>query len=67
MTVFSPHTLTWYSTTRVLLTPPALANRLREAGFSTVELVDYRITNHDPALVELDTRDGECFFMDAIK
>lgn len=59
--------LTWYSTTRVLLTPAALANRLHNSGFSRIDLADYRMTEHDPALVELDTREGECFFMDAVK
>jgi len=60
--------LTWYSTTRILLTPVAIANRLHAAGFPVTTLVDYRITSHhDQSIIDLDTRDGECFFIEATK
>jgi hypothetical protein len=61
--------LTWYSTTRSLFTPSAICARLREAGFGQVWRTTYGqslpIRDGDGAL--LDTREGECFFIEALK
>lgn len=52
--------LTWYSTTRTLLTYRATCTRLWTAGFTRVRRVSF-----DPD--QLDTREGECFFIEATK
>lgn len=55
--------LTWYSTTRTLLTPDALKARLAETGFMTSTRFAFGI---GPAS-ELDDREGECYFVEAVK
>lgn len=57
--------LTWYSTTRVLLTPRTLINRLLAAGFRSARLSHYRDPLSEAA--ELDDREHECFFVEAVK
>lgn len=58
--------LTWYSTTKTLLTHGALANKLHEAGFRSVFESSYKQSDV-PGAAELDTREGEFFFMEAYK
>lgn len=61
--------LTWYSTTKTLLTRGALVIKLHEAGFETIMQARFMATilapSHD--IVELDTREHECYFMEAQK
>lgn len=61
--------LTWYSTTRTLLTPRALIQKLNEAGFSQFELASFGESKLLPgmAITDLDTRQHECYFMEARK
>lgn len=60
--------LTWYSTTKTLLTPVALYNKLSEAGFKSPVLTQFKLTASSmPEIIELDTRADECFFMEATK
>jgi predicted SAM-dependent methyltransferase len=60
--------LTWYSTSRTLLTPRALANKFGEAGFTVVGKGDYKVSAlADELITELDTRENECYFMEAGK
>jgi predicted SAM-dependent methyltransferase len=58
--------LTWYSTTRSLWTIGAISNRLYEAGFVKVELCEFGQSGVAGAEA-LDTREGECFFVEALK
>lgn len=60
--------LTWYSTTKTLLTQQALYKLLKEAGFSEVIETRFKLTSlstHE--ITELDTREGECYFIEARK
>ena len=61
--------LTWYSTSKTLLTQQALLNKLVEAGFSRVVPSSYRMSAgqypHDTCA--LDTRENEFFFVEAFK
>lgn len=63
--------LTWYSTTRTLLTQPALAQLLFNAGFKNydVAVCSFKNSTYLPnlAITELDTRENECYFMEARK
>lgn len=62
--------LTWYSTSKTLLTPKALAHKLMEAGFHDWRIVDFQQSGFLDALseiLELDTRQGEFYFVEAIK
>jgi predicted SAM-dependent methyltransferase len=60
--------LTWYSTTKTLLTQKALVNLLTDAGFVDIISVDFKQTYQDTKeIIELDTRDGEVYFMEARK
>lgn len=60
--------LTWYSTTKTLLTVPALGRRLYETGFKQVGETEYKQTGFQyPEIVELDTRPHECYYMEARK
>lgn len=60
--------LTWYSTSKTLLTPKALGNKLKEAGFSTYRRSGFKTTElSTKEIIELDTREGECYFMEAQK
>lgn len=53
--------LTWYSTTRSLWTQPEIMALLSEAGFSTVCGAEFEGEEF------LDTRQGECYFVEAVK
>lgn len=60
--------LTWYSTTKTLLTQGALTKLLTEAGFSKVVEASYKKTIlSTPEIVDLDTRENECYFLEAMK
>lgn len=60
--------LTWYSSSKTLLTRPALILKLKEAGFSQCALTQYKqsilSTNE---ITELDTRNHECYFIESLK
>lgn len=61
------HWLTWYSTSVTLLTPTALANKLAQAGFTDICQVSFlESVLSKPVIASLDTREGECFFMEAM-
>lgn len=60
--------LTWYSTTKSLLTQDALSEKLHQSGFENVAWVGFQETFFgDKSVWELDTRNGECYFMEAQK
>lgn len=64
--------LTWYSTSKTLLTEGALINKLKEAGFSDVGICDFKkscVFNNEenPEIVTLDTRENEFFFVEATR
>lgn len=60
--------ITWYSTSRTLLTIGSLREKLIEAGFRHVRPVEFGKTDSAyTESVELDTRENEFFFMEAIK
>lgn len=60
--------LTWYSTTITLLTVPCLLNKLLTVGFKEVCKIDFKKTLYcDENITDLDTRQFECYFVDAIK
>lgn len=60
--------LTWYSTSKSLLTFEALKSKLLLSGFEDVSLVDFKISFYgDEKILELDTRQYECYFTEAVK
>lgn len=60
--------LTWYSTSVTLLTPEALIDKLKEAGFEFVQRVGFKQSVFsDNEITELDTRENEFYFMEARK
>lgn len=60
--------LTWYSTTKTLLTSPALMIKLREVGFNSFARTNFKQTTSGmPEITELDTRNNECYFVEGIK
>jgi predicted SAM-dependent methyltransferase len=61
--------LTWYSTSKTLFTRKAIINKLAEAGFKYIFPVGFMETDRPEYLeaVELDTRDGEFYFIEAQK
>lgn len=60
--------LTWYSTTKTLLTPLALIHKLREVGFSKTTATHFKETKFSTEeIFELDTRENECYFVEARK
>lgn len=61
--------LTWYSSTKTLLTYHALRQLLFAAGFiGPILLAPFKETKFQfPEIVELDTREHECYFMEARK
>lgn len=63
--------LTWYSTSVTLLTPRALRHKLVEAGFEDylINEVSFKETyfKDKQDSTELDTREGEFFFIEARK
>jgi predicted SAM-dependent methyltransferase len=60
--------LTWYSTSVSLLTHKALEYKLRDAGFHNVSKTEFKQTAYsNEKIYELDTREHEFYFMEAIK
>lgn len=61
--------LTWYSTSKSLLTPQAMINRLHEAGFYEAHQAQFGETwyKHAQSSPELDDRKNEVYFVEAIK
>ena len=60
--------LTWYSTTRTLLTQPALHRKLLASGFTSVAAAGFKESVYgDESITALDTRLNECFFSEAKK
>jgi predicted SAM-dependent methyltransferase len=61
--------ITWYSTSCTLLTSNALFHKLKEAGFSKINIVDFKKTKFDDKWesTELDTRENEFYFIEAMK
>jgi ubiquinone/menaquinone biosynthesis C-methylase UbiE len=60
--------LTWYSTSRSLLTDKALEYKLNDVGFNNIVKVKYKeTTSLNPKVYELDTRENEFYFMEAVK
>lgn len=59
--------LTWYSTTKSLLTPTALRLKLMEAGFDPASIFRVKFGQGSKESAELDTRKDEFYFMEARK
>ena len=60
--------LTWYSTSKSLLTKGAIKLKLNKAGFQLIRRVDFKkTTSICPESVELDTREHEFYFIEATK
>jgi SAM-dependent methyltransferase len=60
--------IVWYSNTRTLFTCAFALELLRKAGFADVRRVAYRITaSPHPEIVELDSREPESFYVEAVK
>lgn len=60
--------LTWYSTSKTLLTSEALIQKLKAAGFYGAYYCGFKQTACDnKEIVELDTRENECYFVEATK
>ena len=60
--------LTWYSTSVSLLTHKALEYKLHDSGFKNITKVNYKesaLSNNK--IYELDTREHEFYFMEAMK
>jgi len=60
--------LTWYSTSTSLLTHKALKYKLHDSGFKNITKVNYKesaLSNNK--IYELDTREHEFYFMEAMK
>ena len=60
--------LTWYSSCPSPMTIPVLISRLTRARFNRVEVTNYKKSVFsNSAICELDTREGECIFVEAKK
>ena len=60
--------LTWYSTSVSLLTHKALEYKMHDSGFKNITKVRYgETTFSNPKVCELDTRENEFYFVEAIK
>jgi predicted SAM-dependent methyltransferase len=60
--------LTWYSTSRSLLTDKELEYKLHDSGFKNITKVKYKETIlSNEKIYELDTREHEFYFMEAMK
>jgi SAM-dependent methyltransferase len=58
----------WYNTVHTPFTYDFAEELLRKAGFSQVHRVAYRVTASPyPEIVELDNREGESFYVEAVK
>lgn len=60
--------LTWYSSTKTLLTPHALIMKLGEAGFRCASRTEFKHSVYsDSEITELDSRQFETFIIEAMK
>lgn len=60
--------INWYSTARTLILPTTLSRKLIDVGFSKVIRVDFKQTQcEDFIICDLDTRENECYFLEAVK
>lgn len=60
--------LTWYSTSKSLLTPGALKRKLKENDFKPSYQLGFKQTEQEnKEIIELDDRENECYFMEATK
>ncbi len=60
--------LLWYGYSRTLFTHDFAEELLRQAGYRQIQACSYRETkSRFPEIVELDTREHESFFVEAIK
>ena len=60
--------LTWYSTSLSLLTDKALEYKLHDVGFNSIVKVKYKQTTFlNPKVYELDARENEFYFVEAMK
>ncbi len=60
--------LTWYSASHSLLTPKALEYKLKDSGFNHVSQTEFKKTVYsNEKIYELDTREHEFYFMEAMK
>ena len=60
--------LTWYGYSRSLFTPDHIEELLVRSGFGRVDHVGFRETKSDHAgIVELDNREAESLFVEAVK
>jgi SAM-dependent methyltransferase len=60
--------LLWYGWSRTLFTPDFAEELLKQAGFQAVQMCSYQETNSRfPEIVELDSRERESFFIEAVK
>ena len=60
--------LTWYSQSASLLTDKALQYKLQDSGFSSVSKTEFKQTAYsDKKIYELDTREYEFYFVEAVK
>jgi hypothetical protein len=60
--------LTWYGYSRTMFTPDFIEELLYRAGFRRVEHCSYRQTaSEHPEIVELDNREGESLYVEAVK
>lgn len=60
--------LTWYSTSKTLLTEKALEYKLNDSGFKNISHVKFKETVYSNSKIyELDTREHEFYFMEAMK
>ena len=58
----------WYGWSRMLFTYDFIAEMLHEAGFASVSRCSYRQTNSRfPEIVELDSRERESLYAEAVK
>ena len=60
--------LTWYSQSASLLTDKALQYKLQDCGFSSVSKTNFKQTSYsNEKIYELDTREYEFYFVEAVK
>lgn len=61
--------LTWYSTSKTLLTQKALFDKLIKANFREIGECGFKESRFlvTPEIIELDTRENEVYFMEAVK
>lgn len=60
--------ITWYSVVKTILLPTTLSRKLLESGFKNPELVNFKETrSEDLSICDLDARERECYFLEAVK